>query len=35
MTDRSPLKVEMFEDRAAAARSLGVPIESLIMAEAC
>jgi hypothetical protein len=35
MTDHSPLKVEMFEDRAAAARSLGVPIESLIMAEAC
>lgn len=35
MTDRSPLKVEMFEDRAAAARSLGVPIESLIIAEAC
>jgi len=35
ITDRSPLKVEMFEDRAAAARSLGVPIESLIIAEAC
>jgi len=35
MTDRSPLKVEMFEDRAAAARSLGVPLETLIMAEAC
>ena len=35
ITDHSPLKVEMFEDRAAAARSLGVPIESLIIAEAC
>jgi len=35
MTDLSPLKVEMFEERAAAARSLGVPIESLIIAEAC
>jgi len=35
MTDHSPLKVEMFEERAAAARSLGVPIESLIIAEAC
>ena len=35
MTDHSPLKVEMFEERAAAARSLGVPIESLIMGEAC
>ena len=35
MTDHSPLKVEMFEDRAAAARSLGVPLETLVMAVAC
>jgi hypothetical protein len=33
MTNHSPLKVEMFDDRPAAARSLGVPIETLIMAE--
>ncbi len=31
MTDYSPLKVEMFKDRAAAAESLGVPLESLIL----
>jgi hypothetical protein len=31
MTDRSPLKVEMFEDRADAARSLGVSVETLEM----
>jgi hypothetical protein len=31
MTDHSPLKVEMFEDRAAAARSLGVSVETLEM----
>jgi hypothetical protein len=31
MTDLSPLKVEMFKDRAAAAESLKVPIESLIL----
>ena len=35
VTDHSPLKVEMFEDRAAAARSLGVPLETLVIAEAC
>ena len=31
MTDHSPLHVEMFEDRAAAAKWLGVPVESLIV----
>lgn len=31
MTDHSPLKVEMFEERDAAARSLGVPLEILEM----
>ena len=30
MTDHSPLKVEMFEDREAAAKWLGVPVESLM-----
>src|SRR5438105_4416655 len=30
MTDCSPLEVEMFEERAAAAKWLGVPVESLI-----
>jgi hypothetical protein len=30
MTDQSPLEVEMFEEREAAAKWLGVPIESLI-----
>jgi hypothetical protein len=29
MTDQSPLKVEMFEEREAAATCLGVPVESL------
>jgi hypothetical protein len=33
VTDYSPLKVEMFNERAAAARSLGVPMESLILPE--
>jgi hypothetical protein len=28
-TDLSPLKVEMFEEREAAAKWLGVPVESL------
>ena len=31
MTDLSPLKVEMFEEREAAAKWLGVPVESLIL----
>jgi len=31
MTDRLPLKVEMFEEREAAAKWLGVPVESLTM----
>jgi len=31
MTDFSPLKVEMFEEREAAAKWLGVPVESLIL----
>ena len=31
MTDRSPLNVEMFEEREAAAKWLGVPVESLTM----
>ena len=35
ITDHSPLKVEMFDDRAAAARSLGVPVEALVMREPC
>ena len=30
MTDQSPLDVEMFEEREAAAKWLGVPVESLI-----
>ena len=30
MTDQSPLKVEMFEEREAAAKWLGVPVESLM-----
>jgi hypothetical protein len=30
MTDRSPLEVEMFEEREAAAKWLGVPVESLM-----
>jgi len=30
MTDCSPLEVEMFAERAAAAKWLGVPVESLI-----
>jgi len=30
MTDRSPLKVKMFEERKAAAKWLGVPVESLL-----
>jgi hypothetical protein len=29
MTDQSPLNVEMFEEREAAAKWLGVPVESL------
>jgi len=29
MPDHSPLKVEMFEEREAAAKCLGVPVESL------
>ena len=31
MTDQSPLNVEMFEEREAAAKWLGVPVESLMM----
>jgi hypothetical protein len=31
MTDHSPLKVKMFEERKAAAKWLGVPVESLIL----
>ena len=31
MTDQSPLNVEMFEEREAAAKWLGVPVESLTM----
>ena len=31
LTDLSPLKVEMFEEREAAAKWLGVPVESLIL----
>ena len=31
MIDQSPLKVEMFEEREAAAKWLGVPVESLTM----
>ena len=31
MTDHSPLNVEMFEEREAAAKWLGVPVESLTM----
>ena len=31
MTDYSPLNVEMFEDREAAAKWLGVPVESLML----
>jgi hypothetical protein len=30
MTDQSPLKAEMFEERKARAKWLGVPVESLI-----
>ena len=30
MTDQSPLQVEMFEEREAAAKWLGVPVESLM-----
>jgi len=30
MTDQSPLKVEMFEQREAAAKWLCVPVESLL-----
>jgi hypothetical protein len=29
-TDQSPLKVEMFEEREAATKWLGVPVESLM-----
>ena len=31
MTDQSPLSVEMFEEREAAAKWLGVPVESLMV----
>jgi hypothetical protein len=31
MTGQSPLKVEMFEEREAASKWLGVPVESLAM----
>jgi len=33
MTDRLPLKIEMFEERAAAAKWLDVPVELLMSRE--